>query len=69
VVRLPILLNFASDEISVSFSLLELGMWWNVIQPEIKGCEVAQFPQFCECKDFLEFFILIIESLTKHDVV
>jgi hypothetical protein len=28
----------------VSFSLLSLGMEWNVIQPEGKGGKVNQFP-------------------------
>jgi hypothetical protein len=36
--------NSASAEMSVSFSLLFLGMKWNLIQPEVKGAEVAKFP-------------------------
>jgi hypothetical protein len=57
VVRLPSFPNNASAEMSVSFSLLNLGMERNEIQPEVYVGEVAQFTQFSECRDVREVYI------------
>jgi hypothetical protein len=58
VVRLPRFPNFASAEMSVSLLLLSLDVEWNVIQPELKGGEVTQFPQFRERRDVRELLIV-----------
>jgi hypothetical protein len=52
---------------SVSFSLLKLEMEWNMIQPEFKGGEVAQFSQFGECRDVREVLIAITRNGVEYD--
>jgi hypothetical protein len=43
---------------SASFSLLLLGIERKVIQPEVKGGKLTQFPQFCECRDVSELLVV-----------
>jgi hypothetical protein len=57
-VRLLSFPNSLSAEMSVSFSLLTLGMEWNIIQREGKGGQFTQFPQFSQCRDVIEFLIV-----------
>jgi hypothetical protein len=57
VVRLPSFPNYASAEMSVSFSLELLRIELNVIQAEGKGSEVTQFSQLREWRYVREHVI------------
>jgi hypothetical protein len=57
-VRLSSFPNYASAEMSVSESLLELGIKLSEIQPDEKGSKVTKFPLFPECRNVGELSIV-----------
>jgi hypothetical protein len=52
---------------SLSLSLLFLGIERKVIQPEVKGGKLTQFPQFCECRDVSELLVVITRNRKEGD--